>query len=671
MGSTSKETLSTFFTALHRIGRAVMLPIAMLPAAGILLGIGIALQEETLLEAVPFLNIDLIQNLSKIMSFSGQIIFDNLPILFAVGVAVGLSGEAGAAALAATIGFLIMNKTIGVILNITIDMAQSTEFPEYTSSLGIPTLQTGVFGGIIVGALSASLYNKFYKIKLPVYLGFFSGKRFVPIVTAGASLILGVIMAYVWPNVQESMNHLSRDVISVNETLAAFIFGVIERGLIPFGLHHIFYSPFWYEFGEYINVAGEVIRGDQRIFFSQLADNVDITAGTFMTGKFPFMMFGLPAAALAMYHEASPDKKKYVAGIYGSAALTSFLTGITEPLEFAFLFVAPFLFFIHTLFAGLSFMVMHLLNVKIGMTFSGGVIDFLLFGVMQNKTAWWWVIIVGLMFSIIYYFGFRFAIRKFDIKIAGRETSTRKPQQTILNKIDNNKLSRNIINSLGGIKNIISLDSCITRLRVVVKNIKLVEKENLYDLGANGVLIIGDNVQIIFGTNSGLLKTEIENMIYKTETNDNQNDNFIIIKSPLSGTLLNIRNVPDKVFSKKLMGEGFAIIPSSGDVLSPVDGVISNIFPTKHAVGIIDKNNLKILIHVGIDTIKLNGEGFESFVSEGDTVKSGDLLIKVDIEYIRNKVPSIITPILINIDDEIKVDEGKIMSKGENIILSK
>lgn len=495
------------FGTLQKVGKALMLPVALLPAAGILLAFGNMFQNPAFLAKAPAFNASWIQLVARVMEQSGDIIFGNLPLLFAVGVAVGLAGGEGVAGLAAIVGFLIMNKTMSVVANITANTL-ATKNPAYASVLGIPTLQTGVFGGIIVGILASSLYKKYYNIELPQFLGFFAGKRFVPIVTAAASILLGIVMVWVWPPIQHGLDAFSRSMIDANQTLSAFIFGLIERSLIPFGLHHIFYNPFWYQFGEYTTKAGQIVHGDQQIFFAQLKDGVPFTAGTFMTGKFPFMMFGLPAAALAMYHEAKPEKKKFVAGILASAALTSFLTGITEPIEFSFLFVAPALFAVHAVFAGLSFMVMQLLNVKIGMTFSGGVIDFILFGVIPNRTAWWLIIPVGLVFAVIYYFGFRFAIRTFNLKTPGREDDEVGAKSDAADTAGD--LPRNILEALGGKENITHLDACITRLRVSVKDIKNVDKERLKALGAAGVLEVGNNVQAIFGPKSDQLKEQVK-----------------------------------------------------------------------------------------------------------------------------------------------------------------
>src|SRR3954471_10115065 len=407
------------FGTLQKVGKALMLPVALLPAAGILLAIGAALVNPALLNLAPWLDNSGVAMVANVMQNAGNVVFGNLPLLFAVGVAVGLAGGEGTAGLAAIIGYLIMNVTMGTVLGID---AKDINGTSYVSVLGIPTLQTGVFGGIIVGILASSMYNKFFEIELPSYLGFFAGKRFVPIITAGLAIILGLIMLVIWPPIQSGLNAFSNNMVNANLTLSAFIFGVIERSLIPFGLHHIFYSPFWFEFGSYTTKSGQVVHGDQRIFMAQIADHVKhLTAGTFTTGKYPFMMFGLPAAALAIYHEARPEKKVFVGGLMASAGLTAFLTGITEPIEFSFLFVAPVLFGIHAVFAGLSFMVMHLLDVKIGMTFSGGLIDYVLFGLINPQTHAWLVIPVGLVFAVIYYFGFRFAIRKFKLETPGRE----------------------------------------------------------------------------------------------------------------------------------------------------------------------------------------------------------------------------------------------------------
>ena len=488
------------FAEIQKIGKALMTPVAILPAAGLFLAFGNKL-------GIP------------LMEQAGQIIFTNLPLLFAVGAAIGLVGGDGVAALSAVVAILIMNTTMGIVSDAAAGVAAGDM--AYGMVMGIPTLQTGVFGGLIAGIIAAVCYKKFYKTELPAFLGFFAGKRLVPIMTALLAFLVGLAMPVIWVPFQAGLAKLSYLANETNTNISTFIFGVIERSLIPFGLHHIFYAPFWYQFGEYTNAAGQVVSGDQAIWFAMLRDGVtNFTsatysgAGKFLTGKYPFMMFGLPAAALAMYHEAKTENKKMVGGILFSAALTSFLTGITEPLEFSFLFVAPVLYGIHCIFAGLSFMLMNMFAVRIGMTFSGGLIDYIVFGVLPGTSGfenhWYMVIIVGLVFSVIYYFGFRFAIRKFNLMTPGREEA--KKEQTDV-KVDGNELAVLVLNALGGKENLVSLDACITRLRVEVKDTGKVDDKELKKLGASGVLKVGANgVQAIFGSKAQFICNDLKSM---------------------------------------------------------------------------------------------------------------------------------------------------------------
>ncbi|UOQ92613.1 glucose-specific PTS transporter subunit IIBC [Halobacillus shinanisalinarum] len=669
------------FGTLQKVGKALMLPVALLPAAGILLAFGTSFAQDDFVNKVPFFGTPWVQTLLKVMEEAGGIVFDNLPLLFAVGVAIGLAKGDGVAGLAAIIGYLIMNVVMGVLGEVTADM---TSDPAYAEVLGIPTLQTGVFGGIIVGILAATMYNRYYNIELPQFLGFFAGKRFVPIITAFTSLFLGIIMLFVWPYAQSALNALSYLMLETNQTISVFFFGVIERALIPFGLHHIFYSPFWFEFGTYTNAAGEIIRGDQAIFFAQLKDGVEFTAGTFMVGKFPFMMFGLPAAALAIYHTAKPERKKVVGGIMASAALTSFLTGITEPLEFSFLFVAPLLFGIHAIFAGFSFMIMEILGVKIGQTFSGGLIDFILFGVMPNRTEWWWVIIVGLVFAVIYYFGFRWAILKFNLATPGREDEA----QDADGDGEVGDLPFEILEAMGGQENIDHLDACITRLRVSVNDKGNVNKNRLKKLGASGVMEVGNNIQAIFGPVSDTLRGQMQDII-DGKTPRSREDVAEIVNeaksaeapvtkgdlefiSPMKGNVLPITEVPDQVFSGRMMGDGFAIEPEDGKIISPINGKVLNVFPTKHAIGLQADNGMEILIHIGIDTVKLKGEGFTALIEEGDTIKQGQALMEVDLEYVKENAPSIVTPIVFtNLGEDQSVEvkaTGEVKHNDPDII---
>ncbi|HDE3611494.1 TPA: PTS transporter subunit EIIC [Staphylococcus aureus] len=609
------------FGQLQRIGKALMLPVAILPAAGILLAFGNAMHNEQLVEIAPWLKNDIIVMISSVMEAAGQVVFDNLPLLFAVGTALGLAGGDGVAALAALVGYLIMNATMGKVLHITIDdifsyakgakeLSQAAKEPAHALVLGIPTLQTGVFGGIIMGALAAWCYNKFYNITLPPFLGFFAGKRFVPIVTSVVAIATGVLLSFAWPPIQDGLNSLSNFLLNKNLTLTTFIFGIIERSLIPFGLHHIFYSPFWFEFGSYTNHAGELVRGDQRIWMAQLKDGVPFTAGAFTTGKYPFMMFGLPAAAFAIYKNARPERKKVVGGLMLSAGLTAFLTGITEPLEFSFLFVAPVLYGIHVLLAGTSFLVMHLLGVKIGMTFSGGFIDYILYGLLNwDRSHALLVIPVGIVYAIVYYFLFDFAIRKFKLKTPGRED-----EETEIRNSSVAKLPFDVLDAMGGKENIKHLDACITRLRV--------EALGTTDIYAPGV-----------------------------------------------GQIIPLSEVPDQVFAGKMMGDGVGFIPEKGEIVAPFDGTVKTIFPTKHAIGLESESGVEVLIHIGIDTVKLNGEGFESLINVDEKVTQGQPLMKVNLAYLKAHAPSIVTPMIITnlenkelvIEDVQDADPGKLI----------
>lgn len=681
-----------FFGQLQRIGKALVLPVAILPAAGILLALGNAMHNAQLVAIAPWLEHEVFVIISSIMESAGQIIFDNLPLLFAVGTALGLAGGDGVAALAALVGYLIMNATMGKVMNITIDyifsyadgaktLSQAAKEPENVLILGIPTLQTGVFGGIIMGALAAWCYNKFYNITLPAFLGFFAGKRFVPIITSVVAIVTGVLLSFVWPPIQEGLNQLSNFLLNKNLTLTTFIFGIIERSLIPFGLHHIFYAPFWFEFGQYVSHSGELVRGDQRIWMAQMKDGVEFTAGAFTTGKYPFMMFGLPAAAYAIYRNAKPERKKIVGGLMLSAGLTSFLTGITEPLEFSFLFVAPLLYVVHVLLAGSSFLVMHLLDVKIGMTFSGGFIDYILYGLLNwDRTNALLVIPVGIVYAIIYYFLFSFVIKRFKLKTPGREDEETETKDSSVAS-----LPFDVLNAMGGKKNIKHLDACITRLRVEVNEKSSVDVAALKSLGASGVLEVGNNMQAIFGPKSDQIKHDILRIMSgeitkpsETTVVEDDNDTAVpttnstetLISAPGNGEIMPLTAVPDQVFADKLMGDGIAFVPKDDVIVSPITGTVKTIFPTLHAIGLETPEGLEVLIHIGIDTVKLEGQGFESLVTTDDNVEVGQPLIKIDLDYIQAHAPSIITPIVItNLTNQtLTIESAQPVTDGQTII---
>lgn len=557
---------------LQRIGKAIMLPIAALPIAGILLGVGGALLGIAGLENAPavyqplmaFVNIPVVTAILTIMKNIGDIIFGNLPLLFAVGVAVGLAKkDKGTAGLASIFGFIVMNQVISSMLALGLTQLGVLtpdavgEYGTYvTTNLGIFTLNMSVFGGIITGIVTAVLHNKYHTIQLPQVIGFFSGSRFVPIVTSLAMAVVGAILAFIWPVVQNGIGVLSELVRNAG-VIGTFFYGLIERALIPFGLHHVFYTPFWYgSFVEgqiLVDGAWQTVAGANTAYFAQLSsmsslvgasasDMSTIVSGTtrFMAGKFPFMMFGLPAAALAMYKTAAPSKKKVVGSLLASAAVTAMLTGITEPIEFTFLFVAPVLYVVHCVLAGLSFMLMDILNVFIGMTFSGGLIDFTLFGLLPAgagvPTHWLRLILVGIVYAVVYYFLFYFLIKKFNLKTPGRDENEEEvklyskadyqekagiPQADINESSKGAKGTKNeiqekapaVLAALGGEENIVSVDACITRLRVEVKDKANVNKEELKALGAAGVVEVGNGIQAIFGAKADAYKNEIKNIL--------------------------------------------------------------------------------------------------------------------------------------------------------------
>lgn len=675
------------FGVLQRVGRSFMLPIALLPVAGLLLGIGGSFTNETMLESYGLLNVmgpGTVPNaLFLIMNDAGNIIFGNLPIIFAMGVAIGMAkNEKAVAALAAAIAFFVMHASIGAMISLnggTENMLSGAT----TSVVGITSLQMGVFGGIIVGLGVAALHNRFYKIELPQVLSFFGGTRFVPIICTLVYVIVGIAMFYIWPPIQSGIYAVGNLVLKSGYA-GTWVYGFMERLLIPFGLHHVFYLPFWQTgVGGTLEVAGQVIEGAQNIFFAQLSDptveHFAVSATRFMSGKFPLMIFGLPGAALAMYRCAKPEKKKVVGGLLLSAALTSMLTGITEPLEFTFLFVAPVLYLIHCVFAGLAYMLMHICGVGVGMTFSGGLIDMFLFGILQGnkKTSWIWIVIVGIGYFVVYYFLFSFLIKKFDFKTPGRDDGeetklyTRKDVEAKKNGTNSNtksgnndELSQMICAGLGGKKNISTVDCCATRLRCDVFEANKVNDALLKSTGASGVIHKGQGVQIIYGPKVAVIKSNLEEYLEtapdeetgfdvaesdseeKNETTGTKLVKTIVIASPVDGIAADITTAPDEGFAGKMMGDGAVIEPLNNMICAPVNGEVSFVFPTKHAIGLKSEDGIEMLLHIGIDTVKLNGEGFEVFVEEGAKIKKGDILMKIDLDYVKEHAPSIVSPIL-------------------------
>lgn len=704
------------FSVLQRVGRSFMLPIALLPVAGLLLGIGSSFTNPTTIETYNLGGViyegGVLYTILDIMSRTGSAVFDNLALLFAMGVAIGMAKkEKEVAALSGAIAYLVMNTAISVLIMAKGGVEAMTE-NSTTSALGITTLQMGVFGGIIVGLGVAALHNKFYKTELPQVLSFFGGTRFVPIVCTVVYLIVGIAMFYLWPFVQLGISKLG--VLVLNSGYAGtWIYGILERALIPFGLHHVFYMPFWQtELGGSMMIDGSVVTGAQNIFFAELAskstDVFSVSATRFMSGKFPFMIFGLPAAAFAMYKTARPEKKKVVGGLLLSAALTSMLTGITEPLEFTFIFVAPLMYGVHCVLAGLSYMLMHIFNVGVGMTFSGGAIDLTLFGILQgnHKTNWIWIVVIGLIYAVVYYFVFYFMITKMNLATPGREADDIEPKLYRRSDVEAAKsdkaggssgdtVSALILKGLGGKENLSDVDCCATRLRITVIDIKKVTDSLLKESGASGVIRKGNGVQVIYGPRVSVVKSNLEAFMDSPQSNDpdrvlgNSSPEFteektqpqeksapeetaeIMMYSHLNGTVVNLEDVEDDVFSQKILGEGIAVEPSEGKLYAPCDGKVDSVFDTKHAVNILSSDGAEVLLHIGIDTVKLGGKHFESHVSDGQEIKKGDLLITFDIEAIKAEGYKVTTPLIIgNTDDYSAIAaaaQGKI-SAGSKIL---
>ena len=719
------------FGVLQRVGRSFMLPIAILPVAGLLLGIGSSFTNETTIATYGLQKIlgsgTLLNSLLIIMNKVGSAVFDNLPLIFAVGVAIGMAKkEKEVAALSALIAYFVMNVAISAMLlingEITADgqIAKDVLEGTVTSVCGIQSLQMGVFGGIIVGLGVAALHNRFHKIVLPNALSFFGGSRFVPIISTIVYMFVGILMYFVWPAVQNGIYALG-GLVTGSGYLGTLIFGIIKRALIPFGLHHVFYMPFWQTaVGGTMEVAGQMVQGGQNIFFAQLADSANIAhfsadATRYFSGEFIFMIFGLPGAALAMYRCAKPEKKKAAGGLLLSAALACMFTGITEPLEFSFLFVAPALFVVQVILAGAAYMIAHMLNIAVGLTFSGGFLDLFLFGILQGneKTSWLRIIPVGIIYFILYYVIFTFMIRKFDFKTPGREDDD--TETKLYTKADVNarkeagkaageaattsadSVSELITRGLGGKKNIVDVDFCATRLRITVAQPDRVRDELLKQTDSRGIVKKGQGVQVIYGPHVTVIKAKLEeyletapnefaedaqenvletqnNSVAETENVDNAAQASVpvkeekirktaIIYSPVNGIAADLSTAPDEGFAGKMMGDGAVVTPTEGTVYAPADGEVEFIFDTKHAIGFQTDSGIPMLLHMGIDTVKLEGKGFEILVTEGQKVKKGEPMMKLDLEFLSANAPSITSPIL---DTEVEDNQRiRLLANGE------
>lgn len=691
------------FAALQQIGKSLFLPIAVLPFAGILLGIGCSFTNETTIATYGLTSIlhpgTILYSFMLMLSNAGNAIFGNLALIFALAVALGMAKkEKGVAVLSAGIFYIVMLVTINTLL--TLDgsivngvVSENVKDGAIASMLGIQTLQMGVFGGIIAGVIAAVLCNKFYKTSLPDALSFFAGTRFVPIVSMIFAILTGAILYIVWPIIQNGIFALG-GIVQASGYFGTFIYGCIERALIPFGLHHIFYMPFWQTgVGGTAIIDGVKVMGAQNIFFAELASpattHFSVDACRFLTGKYPFMMGGLPGAALAMYSCARPEKKKVVGSLLFSVALTSFLTGVTEPIEFTFLFLAPALFGIHVVMAGLAFTVCHILGICIGTTFSDGFIDFILYGVLpgQAKSNWMMLIPVLIVYFIMYFFVFRFFILKWNLKTPGREADGETAK--LISKEEYRKAtgvgvpggkaaasggeidqkSATILKGVGGVDNLIDIDCCATRLRLTLVDSSKVDQAILKSTGASGVVVKGAGIQVIYGPSVTIVKSNFEEFVEKVRSGAIPQSAYMdeapaeaapakeaapapkmadaVLGAHMNGTMKLMSEVADEAFASCALGDGVAIEPSEGKLFAPIDGTIANIFDTKHAIGMYTEDELELLMHIGIDTVKLGGKFFEVHVQEGQEVKKGDLLVSFDMEGIRAAGYPLTTPMIV------------------------
>lgn len=677
------------FGVLQSIGRSFMLPVSILPIAGLLLGIGASFTNPTTIATYGLENIlgsgTIANALLTIMSSAGNVIFGNLPLIFAVGVAIGMAKkEKEVAALAAMVSFFVMHASTNAVLKLAGDVtADGTVAPHVLEGTianvcGIMSLQEGVFGGIIVGIGVAVLHNRYHTISLPNAFSFFGGSRFVPIISTVVYMFVGIAMYFIWPPIQNGIFALG-SLVTGTGYIGTLIFGIIKRALIPFGLHHVFYLPFWQTgVGGSMMIDGNLVQGGQNIFFAQLASanvtHFSADATRYFSGEFIFMIFGLPGAALAMYRCAKPEKKKVAGGLLLSAALTSMFTGITEPIEFSFLFVAPLLFGVQVILAGAAYMIAHMLNIAVGLTFSGGLLDLFIFGILQGeaKTNWMYIIPVGIIYFFLYYFIFTFLIKKFDFKTPGREDddvetklytkSDYKARQqgvsaeTTSTSTAGNEMSQAITMGLGGKNNIESVDCCATRLRCTVFDSGKVNDGVLKQTGALGVIKRGKGVQVIYGPQVSVIKANLETYLATasdepvadtTQESPAKQDSpspaavhqgaTHTFASPFTGELHPITEAPDEAFAQKMTGDGFFVYPTDNKVYAPCDGEVTFVFDTKHAIGMAGSDGTEYLLHIGIDTVRLEGKGFTVFVENGQTVKKGDLLMTFDDAYIKEQ----------------------------------
>ena len=704
------------FGTLQKLGQTFMLPISLLPIAGLLLGIGSSFTNPSVIEMYNLGNVlyegGTLYGILSVLASAGNIVFSHLGLLFGISVASGLAKrEKGVAALSAIIGYFVMYASMTAALNQFRDIESLKQTQGLiTSYLGFDnTMNLGVMGGIILGLVVANLHNKYNMIELPEAISFFAGTHFIPIISSLAGIVIGIIMTFVWPLISAGFSSIGQ-VISGMGIFGIFLYVYIYRALIPFGLHHVFYLPFWQTaIGGTAVVNGQTVVGAQNIVFAQLAAGVpiDAHAAAHFSYMFPVMLFGIPAACKAMYESCDPSRKKDMKGFYTSSALTSFMTGITEPIEFPMLFASPVLYYgVHCVLFGISGVLAYLLGSGVALTFSGGVIDFILYGVLPGNAITRWVplLIMGLVFGVVYYFIFKFGIKKFNWNVPGRDAiaadDDKISQNADYSKLnDKEKRAYKIVAGLGGSDNLDDVTNCATRLRVKVKDGSKVDKDLLSTTGSSGTVVQGNNVQVVYGTTVPNVKASVEDLIDRglapkaadlsdekvasndkpkaeeekptTKVKENKTaEGKIKTYAPADGRVVELEEVSDPVFSGKLMGDGYALRPTSNDIYAPAAGEVVMVANTNHAIGIKTEEGLEVLVHMGIDTVALEGQGFDISVKEGDKITKDSHIAVMDLDYIKENGKQTDIMVIVTNSENIEgilLNETRDVKAGEEV----
>lgn len=703
------------FGTLQKLGQTFMLPISLLPIAGLLLGIGSSFTNPSVIEMYNLGNVlyegGTLYGILSVLASAGNIVFSHLGLLFGISVASGLAKrEKGVAALSAIIGYFVMYASMTAALNQFRDIESLKQTQGLiTSYLGFDnTMNLGVMGGIILGLVVANLHNKYNMIELPEAISFFAGTHFIPIISSLAGIVIGIIMTFVWPLISAGFSSIGQ-VISGMGIFGIFLYVYIYRALIPFGLHHVFYLPFWQTaIGGTAVVNGQTVVGAQNIVFAQLAAGVpiDAHAAAHFSYMFPVMLFGIPAACKAMYESCDPSRKKDMKGFYTSSALTSFMTGITEPIEFPMLFASPVLYYgVHCVLFGISGVLAYLLGTGVALTFSGGVIDFILYGILPGNAITRWVplLIMGLVFGVVYYFIFKFGIKKFNWNVPGRDAiaadDDKISQNADYSKLnDKEKRAYKIVAGLGGADNLDDVTNCATRLRVKVKDGSKVDKDLLATTGSSGTVVQGNNVQVVYGTTVPNVKASVEDLIDRglapkaadlsneseladekvVEENadeskvkeNNTAEGKIKTYAPADGRVVELEEVSDPVFSGKLMGDGYALRPTSNDIYAPVAGEVVMVANTNHAIGIKTEEGLEVLVHMGIDTVALEGQGFDISVKEGDKITKDSHIAVMDLDFIKENGKQTDIMVIVTNSENIEgilLNETRDVKAGEEV----